>query len=111
MQNYRYSWVSLSLLIHSPSVKGNEQQMREAGMDMIRMQLSKNERRVSPIQLISYQRSHMVTIEQLFWQPYNQCDFMLEIRGRNPAITPFKDCKTQFYERGDDIDIKVDLTK
>ena len=53
----------------------------------------------------------MVTIEQLFWQPYNQCEFMLEIRGRNPAITPFKDSKTQFYERGDDIDIKVDLTK
>lgn len=96
--------------MHRPSIKGNEQQMREAGMDMIRMQLSKNERRVRFPSSFIPQRTHLVTIEQLFWQPYNRCDFMLEIRGRSIVIAKFPENKVQFYERGDDIDIKVNLT-
>ena len=50
-------------------------------------------------------------IEQLFSQPYNRCDFMLEARGRQIVISPFEDTsKPMFYDRGDDIDVVLDTS-
>jgi pyruvate kinase len=77
--------------------------MIDAGMNILRMQLSSTNRRQHSV-LLDYFK------ETLAQRPHKKCQLMVEIRGRSPTATHFADEEFVRRERGDDIEIKIDAS-
>ena len=88
-----------------PACKYPKEQMRmiDAGMNILRVQLSATNRRQHSV-LIDYFK------ETLAQRPHKKCQLLVELRGRSPTATHFQEEEFVRRERGDDIEIKIDAS-